>query len=408
MFEAFLVTTSSEGLRPLGSAAQRSFELVSGSIRDTLGARHAKLFSEPVATSYGDRFDWYAPVSGKAVPLGILETDEQNSVRETLGALVQDILAEAERLNQSTSLQDQRLADALTNALEIPSDDMIYVVRDTDDALHPVLVNWAWARDDQKSVRGLLTGLVPRHPQLTVAPPSGQVAISGSSSGRRGLSWLWSLLLLLGWLLLALILAAILYLLIAPCGLSRTGFYFCSEPAQSVVLAGGQTRVLEDEVSALERELALQTRMCQPDYASSEVPVTDKAELERRLKKTGAKQGDLGFSLIWNTKDDLDLQVTCPSDVTVDFRNRTGCNGTLDVDANVKTEDAVVDPVENIYFVDPVLGHYNLRVRLSQVRTQGPVSFTLRVTQRDRPAQTFTATVSKTQRDWKKTIGVSE
>ena len=125
MFEAFLVTTSSEGLRPLGSAAQRSYELVSGSLRDRLGDRHANLFSEPVATSYGDRFDWYAPFSGKAVPLTDLESEDQDSVREALGVLVQDILAEAGRLNESQSPQDQRLADALTNALEIPSDDMI-------------------------------------------------------------------------------------------------------------------------------------------------------------------------------------------------------------------------------------------------------------------------------------------
>ena len=407
MFEAFLVTTSSEGLRPLGSAAQRSYELVSGSLRDRLGDRHANLFSEPVATSHGDRFDWYAPVTGKAVPLADLESEDQDTVREALGVLVQDILAEADRLNKSQSSQDQRLADALTNALEIPSDDMIYVVRDTDNALHPVMVNWAWARDGQQNVRGILTGLVPRHSAEPVTAFSGQGSDSGQAAA-RGFSWLWSLLLLLGWLLLGFILAAILYLLIEPCGLGRSGFFFCPEPAKTVIISGDQTRVLEDQVAALERELALQTRMCQPDYSSSEVPVTDKTELERRLKKSGAKQGDLGFSLIWNTKDDLDLQVTCPTEITVDFRTRSACNGTLDVDANVKTEDAVDDPVENIYFVDPVLGHYNLRVRLSQVRNEGPVSFTLRVTQRDRPAQTFTATVSKTQRDWKKTIGVSE
>ena len=212
----------------------------------------------------------------------------------------------------------------------------------------------------------------------------------------------------MGWLLLALILATILYLLIEPCGLSRGGLFFCPEPEESTVVAGGQSRVLEDEVAALERELALQTRMCQPDFADKAVPVTDEPEVERRLKKRGAKQGDLGFTLIWNTKDDLDLQVTCPSDQTIGFRNRTACNGTLDVDANVKVEDAVKDPVENIYFVDPALGKYDLRVRLSQVRTKAPVSFTLLVTRKDGKTQTYTASVSSAKRDWKKTIGVLE
>lgn len=57
MFEAFLANTSTQGLSALGTAPQRSFELITGTVRDVLGERHAALFAEPVATQYGDRFD---------------------------------------------------------------------------------------------------------------------------------------------------------------------------------------------------------------------------------------------------------------------------------------------------------------------------------------------------------------
>ena len=64
MTGALLVTTSTQGLQPLGSAAQRSFELVATTVRQRLGAEHAALFAEPVVTDHGDQIDWYAQTHG--------------------------------------------------------------------------------------------------------------------------------------------------------------------------------------------------------------------------------------------------------------------------------------------------------------------------------------------------------
>ena len=82
MSEAFLTNTSTEGLKPLGTAPQRSFELVSDTVREKLGPAHAALFAEPVPTQYGDRFDWYAPVSGRATLLA--DVPDPEAVRARL------------------------------------------------------------------------------------------------------------------------------------------------------------------------------------------------------------------------------------------------------------------------------------------------------------------------------------
>src|SRR6056297_1289007 len=91
MFEAFLANTSAEGLRPLGTAPQRSFELITGTVRKTFGDRHAALFAEPVAAQHGDRFDWYATAPGTPVLLSDLPADEAETARQTLKTLADDI-----------------------------------------------------------------------------------------------------------------------------------------------------------------------------------------------------------------------------------------------------------------------------------------------------------------------------
>ena len=59
MFEALLATTSSEGLKPLGSAAQRSFELVTGTVRHRLG-HMARAVMEGVAFGLRDSVELMA------------------------------------------------------------------------------------------------------------------------------------------------------------------------------------------------------------------------------------------------------------------------------------------------------------------------------------------------------------
>ncbi|MEY8827762.1 hypothetical protein AB9K34_05000 [Sedimentitalea sp. XS_ASV28] len=261
MYETLLATTSSEGLQPLGSAAQRSYELVSDTVRNRLSSAHANLFAEPVATEHGDMIDWYAPIEGTAQPLTALDEEAADALRARLGGLIGDIRREAESLAESPEVQDQRLAEALGNAIEIPSEAMIYALRQPDGAVQPVLVHWAWLGAERQSVRGILTTMVPRA-QSRAAGAGQASAAPDAVQAVRTRSWWW--LLLLGWLLLAAMLACILYLLIAPCGLQGGQLFFCPEPPAEVSEIPLERQVLEAEIAALEHEIALVDRACQP------------------------------------------------------------------------------------------------------------------------------------------------
>ncbi|MEX0282140.1 MAG: hypothetical protein AB3N13_13235 [Arenibacterium sp.] len=432
MFDAFLTTTSSEGLQPLGSAAQRSYELVSATVRSRLGEAHAALFAEPVAAPHGDKIDWHASLQGRPQQLSTLENDEAEALRARLSELVEAIRSEAESLGASDTPDDQRLSEALTNALEIPGEEMIWAIREADGALSPVLVHWAWVRDEQRAVRGVLSKMVakPASPalatNLAASAPAGVVAQTPVRGNAR---WIWWWLLLLGWLVLAGLLAAILYVLIAPCGLSQGRLIFCPGEPPEIEAALSEAQVAADEVAALEREIALVDRHCQPTIPVLPQPAPvlpvfptpapedesrltpedrDRADVERRIDERGATRGALNFSIAWAGPDDVDLHVTCPSGETINYRKTQACGGALDLDANARRARAINDPVENVVFETAApRGLYKVRVHLYDRRSPGPTPVTLYVLRRDGPSQTYQGRVSATQSTWITNISIS-
>lgn len=455
MFEAFLVTTSTEGLRPLGTAAQRSFELMTGTVASRVGAEHAQLFAEPVAAEHGDMIDWHAPIAGTATRLSEVSQEEQTELRARLGSLVADIRAEADSLADSSDPQDQRLSEALANAIEVPDETMIHAIRGQDGALHPVLTHWAWVRDEQKSVRGVLTGMIPR---AGLAGAGGVAAGAGDAGQAVRGSFPWWWLILLGWLLLAAMLAYILYLMIAPCGLNNGRVLFCQPPDPEISAIPGERRVLEDEIAALKREITLLDRGCQPtipilpapvvpdapktdpvlpvfptptepapeqttpepvpdqspaEDAEAPVAVPDEAAalapeaVEQQLEDRGARRGALNFALSWTSTDDIDLSVACPTGQVISYTNRVDCGGSYDLDANVARADAVMNPVENVVFDEIVPGVYTVRALLKGNRTAGDKPVTLHVLRQDGRSETYSGIVNANAPEWAVNISIS-
>ena len=380
MFEAFLDNTAAEGLRPLGTAPQRSFELVQGTVASRLGAAHAALFAEPVSTQYGDRYDWYASVPGTAKRLTELDEAEQTEIREILKRLTDEIAVLAQEYLASDDRDDQRLGEALENALEVPSESFIHVVTGADGAVQPVLVNWAWIEDRQTTPQSVLRGVdtrpkvqpkaVPSAPPVTPvaagAAPAAVVATPGVTPDRTPRParywWLW-----LGWLLLALMIGAILLLLLAPCALRLPGFgSFCPSPDSRMGVLTQERAQLDHQILLVERRIALADQACQPEIvAPIPIPATDTPglpQVDERMQARGAQEGELTISLAWNSRADLDLHVICPAGLMIWYGGREACGGELDIDDNSKAETARTDPIESTFFTTPAPGIYTIEV----------------------------------------------
>jgi len=96
-------------------------------------------------------------------------------------------------------------------------------------------------------------------------------------------------------------------------------------------------------------------------------------ELQKALKRVGAKDGEIAVTLMWDTKDDLDLHVQLPEPYgEISAENPEVAGGRLDIDGNHCLEmNTGMKPIENIYWpkVDstsnyhPPIGEYSVYVK---------------------------------------------
>lgn len=404
MSDRLITTTSTEGLQTLGSAAQRSFELITSTLRSRIGDDAALIFAEPVATAQGASTEWYTERPGLPVRLADLSSEDAERVRTAAGQAMARVLSLAEELAAQKTEHGFWLAEALRNATALPDDGALWAMRTAEGALHPVVVNWGRQPDERGRVRGVLTAVAPKPARAAVAVRAASAVKVASSEGAAdipaegtsvragyGARGMVAWLLGFGWLLLALLIALILWLMIAPCGLLPVSLSHCGRSAAASAPFEGLTA----EILQLEARLSDADRACVAARPRSVVGIspepplgmdpalTDPDEVERRLADRGMEQGDgaLVVSLAWNSVDDLDLRVECPAGEIVDFRKSSAawsgsCEGALDVDANFPPGLAVEDPVENATFLRAVPGVYRVIVRFAADREpKGPQEF---------------------------------
>ena len=362
MTETLIARTFAEGLRPLGAAAQRNHALITDAVASRLSPAHTLLFCEPVTTPDGVATDWYAQTSGAVRRLDELGTEEGEAARRRLGELVGDILALADEFEAGRSEADRRLADALRNAAEVPGGSAIWLIGN-----QPALVTWAHSRDIDKAPRGIIRAFIPAKPlppRLAVGPV---IVETREPLAFPDVLW-W-----FGWLVLAVLVFWVFWLLVAPCALRGPGFLTidaCPASLASEIRAETDRRTaLEDRVAMLERDLARTGRACGPEPSPQEEPDS----VVETVMEEGGEIGAVNVILSWQGTADLDLWVECPSDMTISYLDRHACGGELDIDAN---SGSVMDsPVENIVFAEaPESGSYRVTVNLYSLKDEAPDS----------------------------------
>lgn len=97
------------------------------------------------------------------------------------------------------------------------------------------------------------------------------------------------------------------------------------------------------------------------------------------LDSLGAGQGAITVSVLWDSEDDLDLHVFTPDGSEIWYGNREAQGGYLDIDANT-VNSMMENPVENVYFDNPVNGDYWIYIHDYEDRSEGVTNFIVRIT----------------------------
>lgn len=115
------------------------------------------------------------------------------------------------------------------------------------------------------------------------------------------------------------------------------------------------------------------------EVAENEVPENVQV-IQKKVAQAGGQGGTVQFSLVWESKSDVDLHVVNPLGDRIFFKKRIdGLGGALDVDRNAKHTRLTMSPVENVRWQgnNPASGRYTVMVHLFLPRDEDSVEFEL-------------------------------
>lgn len=189
------------------------------------------------------------------------------------------------------------------------------------------------------------------------------------------------------WSSFGLLVAAGAWLFLRACGLDALGLDYCPVPPDHLALlrevATGDG--LQDQVHRAQMALAEQPLCTPPPAVPGPAPAS--GPIDRQVTERGGQSGRLQFTLLWNTLDDLDLNVTCPGGLISGYPGHTGpgvCgDGRKDLDANRNlVENVSSTPIENVVWQSDIpQGRYSVEVIEFRSKGDGAntVPFTLRL-----------------------------
>lgn len=371
----FITRTSLSTTRAIGSEAERSHARVAALIARHVSPRHAVILAEPVPVRDGTGIDWYVEDDGELLSLSSLSAADAQSVRQELASLIHDIRVSADVLDQGPGQIGKANAETLRHAVTFPGEEYIWALR-LEGELRPLIVGWGYEAHQTATATPFVVSTFAKQqaapevqrksnnstpafasgPTLQGADTASGVTDPGirtRSTGGLG-DWLGAALtLLIALLLLALIVA----FLLPACGL-RTPFgtivfglpgdVACEarapDESRRLVLAATD---LERELQILREENARRQRSCTVGQEETAIVPEDS---EPEFSDVIDDRGEYQVTLMWDSPDDLDLHIVCPTGERIFYNSRNGCGGVLDIDANSSAGSIQSPPVENITF----------------------------------------------------------
>jgi len=305
--------------------------------------------------------------------LSSLNELQREDVEKRSSAILREVYAVIKEAESKKNL-DKELIETLQKIVSKQCVSKLFAGFDPiSNSFFPVLVGWNGnASNSSVSDLSLRGAGINTPPNINKNDEINSQKVSNNSGPNVSISPLHWLL----WLIAFLLILFISYLVLPACGLK--GLLQTCPPAEDSIYA------LQNKRDKLIKDLELEGNICayqgnlnlddQAEIIPSELTeptvetvLTNETELNYRLEREGGNTSKLMVSLLWNTREDLDLKVSCPNGNYVNHGRKDGQKnqcGNLDVDANVASKTVAISskPIENINLIE-MAGSYEIQVK---------------------------------------------
>lgn len=391
-------TTAMSGMRAIGAHADRSLVRVQSLLDREFKGGLSFALADPVPRHDGAGIDWYVETEEKLTRLTNLDSDPASIHRQRLRddfARLAEKAAEYETRKETVWIST---ASALRSAATYPGEDYVWVAGDPSSPLSKVVITgWGYeAYTPTHGVSGIVArmqtasigadasnGTDERSPAAEPDLPPHEPRFRTGQKPSSGQHWHGFLLPLVLWLLAISLALAIGWRLIPACGVRLPGgveIYgfgggeFCRRLGDPAFDAGkAQNKAQTTALASLERKLREFIATCAPTPAApaADELASDAARntAKEALEEIGIRQNldETTLTLIWHSKNDLDIQAICPDGQLVKVGEPL-CRGKVDHDDNGSASGSsplIDDPVEHLTWktTDMMPGTYKVLVR---------------------------------------------
>jgi hypothetical protein len=383
MARRLIAFTEDSSLRQTIPAAL-SFSYIRALVEQHLGADAAAMLTEPPVVPREGRHQWLADIAINAplVRLDRASAEHAAAARRRLDEVRWRAREAWETLNATGNEQNRQQAVAIVRAFKVPQDsEYVWLVGE-----RPLLVGWGHEMAGGVPLEPAALALTYRRPVADIAPRAGAIPESGPVLAPppppASRSWTWATAFL--WLPFIALALGIGGLLLPACSIHIPGTQWrwtwgadCMAHAQNPLAdLIAPNRGLGQALRA--QQIALEARDFCP-LAAHPQPVSTGPNLPT-LPASVDIRAPVQVRLDWDTDDDLDLVVRCPSGGWISplkqHQREESCgDGKRDLDANYKMKKRDYPTAEHIGWHDIHPGTYRVIVWPANTASANPVPF---------------------------------